>query len=147
MAKYYTVGWLPRLSEGELKLYWRTGDPKSIGYSCVRPSNCQSSYTFGKGKKNSPYAKVLNYLYIIPSASKYNILEKVFNLNNEQIKADIAGRWPNLSGRDKKYPLRGEKSTLFSAMHEARLIEYSKKTKEWSITDLGKWYVENILGD
>ncbi len=153
-----TTAYLGRMSEAELKNYWAYGQ-LPIGAKRVTQYNSQGSFSFAKPRANSPYKKVLNYMYVIRESSKLDILKNVFGLDVDKIRENQRATLQAYA--DKGYsrftpdyiksvtdnPLRGERSILFAALREAKLLDYSTKTKKWTITELGMWYVENKLGE
>ena len=138
---------LKNLSEGELKTYYAHG-PKALGLSRVFHSNSQNGYTMGRGKKDSQYGKVLMYLNDNSNRriKKAEVLVNVFNVDEVALKrrqAELAAKYKFYDAHDD--PMRGLYSCVFAALHEGKLIDYSTKTKDWALTELGKWYIKNVF--
>lgn len=81
--------------------------------------NTQAGYTFAKPNENRAYVKVLKYILDKGSCSKVEILEEC--LHKRAYCIDFR--------TGKKVRLYGEMSSLFSALRNAYLIDYTKDFK------------------
>ena len=147
-GRYNKARCLKSLNIDELKIYYAKG-AKAIGADFVFHSNSQNGYTMGRGKKDSQYGKVLMYLYNqgVRRVKKIEVLVNVFDYDEIGAKrrvAEIAAKYPQYTNDE---PARGLYSCVFAALHEGRLIEYSTKTRDWALTELGYWYIHNIFGE
>lgn len=144
---------LENLTETELKAYYLRG-AKALTVRVVN-RNCQNGYTMGKGKKNSQYATVLRDLEANGPSKKIETLVRAFGIDEEgavrRHKAWIAqckARHPdwNWEYTEKEgHPLRGQNCCVYSALHQGKLISYSAKTRKWDLTELGRWYIREVL--
>lgn len=143
---------LESLSEKELKSYYLHG-AKAFPYAIVN-RNSQNGYTMGKGKKNSQYATVLRDLEANGPSKKIETLVRAFGVDEElsirihkNAVAACKARYPNKNWDhfEKEHPLRGQNCCVYSALHQGKLISYSAKTRKWDLTELGRWYIREVL--
>lgn len=143
---------LEHLSETELKSYYLHG-AKALPFGVVN-RNSQNGYTMGKGKKDSQYATVLRDLEANGPSKKIETLVRAFGIDEEAAVrrhenwiATCKARHPdwNWVHLEKGHPLRGQNCCVYSALHQGKLISYSAKTRKWDLTELGRWYIREVL--
>ena len=81
--------------------------------------------------KPTKYLSVLSLLNKVGPTSKCEILDKVWHVG----------------ATNSPYMWRGHMSSLFAAMRRKGIAEYSTKTRKWSITDKGKFILENAKSE
>lgn len=140
------------LSEDQLKSYYLNG-AKAVPFKVVN-RNLQNGYTMGKGKKDSQYAIVLRDLEANGPSKKIETLVRAFGIDEEAAVrrhndwiAACKTRHPdwNWEYLEKGHPLRGHNCDVYSALHQGKLIFYSAKTRKWDLTELGRWYICEVL--
>lgn len=144
---------LGSLSEEELKSYYLHG-AKGVHFKVVN-HNSQNGYTLGKGKKDSQYATVLRDLEANGPSKKIETLVRAFGIdeeaairNHKNLIASCKARHPDWNWEHLEregHPLRGQNCCVYSALHQGKLISYSAKTRKWDLTELGRWYIREVL--
>lgn len=111
---------------------------RNAAYTSYSPSD--SRYTFRNPKAGKRYMQVLEALISGGPMTGYEIRTKVWGYP-EQPATEIINE-----GKPYAYEKRCSSHTvncgIFTAMHNAKMIDYNRSTRKWSITEMGKAYYE-----
>lgn len=94
-----------------------------------------NSYSFNHpltaNGKPTRYLSVLSFLNTVGPMHRHEILKSVWHVTN----------------KDYHEFYRGYMSTMFAAMRRSGIVEYSNKTRKWSITGKGKVLLESAKSE